>query len=390
MGDISAETRIEPDRERCAMRSAVDLARRAAGLTAPNPMVGCVLMQAPGTIIGQGWYQGPGTDHAEIMALKEAGEAARGAVAYVTLEPCNHTGRTGPCSDALIAAGIREVVYAIADPNPVAAGGAARLREAGIPVRAGLCKEEALALTRAWRHALTARRPYVVGKTAMSIDGRIATASGESQWITSTFSRNAGHRIRWETDAIIVGAGTVIADNPTLSARPGGAGFGKPAVDGERYPSRVVLDSTARCPPGARVFDRTDKKGGRGRVILATTSGAPRARLDAFREHGVEVLVLPADESGRVDLHALLEALYERDIHHAMVEGGGEVLGAFFDADLLEEITFFIAPRIIGGGKPALGGGGVTRLADADRFDFQGAEDNGPDLIWTGIRRERA
>lgn len=389
MGNETAGTRIEPETERYAMRCAVDLARRAAGLTAPNPMVGCVLMQVSGIIVGRGWHLGPGTDHAEIMALKEAGEAARGAVAYVTLEPCNHTGRTGPCSEALIAAGIREAVYAIADPNPAAAGGAARLREAGISVRSGLCQEEALALTIAWRHALKERRPYVIGKTAMSIDGRIATASGESQWITSSFSRNAGHRIRWETDAIIVGAGTVIADDPALTARPTGVAFGEQAFDGERYPLRVVLDSTGRCPPGARVFGRIDEKGDRGRAILATTTGGPRARLDAFREHRVEVLVLPANDTGRVDLHALLEALYERDVHHAMVEGGGEVLGAFFDADLLEEITFFIAPRIIGGGKPALGGDGVTRLADADRFDFQSAEGNGPDLIWTGVRRER-
>ncbi|MEX0707693.1 MAG: bifunctional diaminohydroxyphosphoribosylaminopyrimidine deaminase/5-amino-6-(5-phosphoribosylamino)uracil reductase RibD [Woeseia sp.] len=389
MGDAIAKTRIEPATERYAMRCAVDLARRAAGLTAPNPMVGCVLVQVPGIIVGRGWHLGPGTDHAEIMALKEAGDAARGAVAYVTLEPCNHTGRTGPCAEALIEAGIREVVYAIADPNPAAAGGAARLREAGVAVRSGLCEEEALALTRAWRHALAERRPYVVGKTAMSIDGRIATASGESQWITSSFSRNAGHRIRWETDAIIVGAGTVIADDPALTARPADVATGKQVIDGERYPLRVVLDSTGRCPPGARVFGRIDENGAKDPAILAATTGAPRARLDAFREHGVEVLVLPANDSGRVDLHALLEALYERDIHHAMVEGGGEVLGAFFDADLLEEITFFIAPRIIGGGKPALGGGGVARLADADRFDFKSAEDNGPDLIWTGVRRER-
>ncbi len=389
MGSASADTRIEPEKERYAMRCAVDLARRGAGLTAPNPMVGCVLMRAPGIIVGQGWHLGPGTDHAEVMALKEAGEAARGAVAYVTLEPCNHTGRTGPCSEALIGAGIHEVVYAIADQNAVAAGGAAHLREAGISVRSGLCKEEALALTRAWRHALAKRRPYVVGKTAMSIDGRIATASGESQWLTSTCSRNAGHRIRWETDAIIVGVGTVIADDPKLTARPAGADPGNQELDDERYPRRVVLDSTGRCPPGARIFDRIDEMSGKGRAILATTAGAPRARRNAFRERGAEVLVLPADENGRVDLHALLEALYERDIHHAMVEGGGKVLGAFFDADLLEEITFFIAPRIIGGGKPALGGAGVTLLADANRFVFRSAEGSGADLIWAGVRRER-
>ncbi len=372
----SAET------DRLYMNKAIALAMKAAGQTAPNPVVGCVLVR-DGEIIGEGWHKGPGLPHAEVEAIAAAGGDASGAVAYVTLEPCNHTGRTGPCAEALIAAGVEEVVYAMADPNPVAAGGAGKLGEAGVKVRGGVCEDAAKAMNRPWLHALHYKRPFVTGKTAMSIDARTATSAGESQWITSPSSRNTGHQMRWRTDAIIVGAGTVIADDPALTARPApGTLFGKPIYDGERYPLRVVVDSTARTSPGAKAFERTGKG-----AILATTKRAPESRLSAFREMGVEILVLPRDEKDRVDLDALLDALYERDVHAAMIEGGGDLLGGFFDADLLDEIVFFIAPKVIGGGKPALAGDGVARLADAERFEFSSAEGNGPDLIWSGLRR---
>ena len=357
------------------MQRAIDLARRAAGRTAPNPMVGCIIMRPPGEIVGHGWHKGPGEDHAEIMALKEAGDDARGATCFVTLEPCNHTGRTGPCTEALIAAGVGDVVYAVADPNPVAAGGAARLREAGIAVREGLCAANARELNRAWLHALKHKRPFVTAKTAMSLDGRIATAAGESQWITSKESRINGHWLRREADAILAGARTVIADDPALTAR---------LEIGAQYPLRVVLDSTGRTPPGAKVYERTGKG-----ALLATTARAPRARLAAFRELGVETLVLPADHAGRPDLAALLAALYDRDVHHLMIEGGGEVIGAFFDADLIDELHLFIAPKLIGGGKPAFGGRGVDALADSERFEFQLMAHEGPDQHWRGRRKER-
>lgn len=376
MGDARNRTPIEPQKEVYAMQRAIDLARRAEGRTAPNPMVGCVIMNDTGTIIGHGWHEGPGKDHAEIMALEEAGGNARGATAFVTLEPCNHTGRTGPCSEALIKTGVAEVVYAMADPNPVAAGGADRLQAAGITTRSGLCETEARRLNRAWLHALKTRRPFVTAKTAMSLDGRIATASGESQWITSPESRRAAHFLRSRIDAIIVGAGTVIADDPALTAR----------LDAERhYPLRVVLDSAARTSPGAKVYERT----GPG-AVLATTARAPAGRLAAFREMSVDVLALPENDKGRVDLDALLAALYDRDAHHVMVEGGGEVVGTFFDADLIDEIELFIAPKLIGGGKPAFGGAGVRALADAARFDFQQVNQDGPDQHWIGVRKETA
>ncbi len=356
------------------MDRAMALALRGVGLVAPNPLVGCLIVREGASIVGHGWHEGPGTPHAEVKALEEAGDKARGATAYVTLEPCNHHGRTGPCVEALIDANVAEVIYALSDPNPLAAGGADRLRAAGISVRGGVGEDLARHVNRAWLHFIECERPFVVGKTAMTLDGRIATAGGESQWITGEESRKAGHRLRHEAGAIIVGAGTVIADDPALTAR---------TDRGTGYPLRIVLDSTARTAPGAKVYERSGKG-----ALLAATRAAPAARLAAFKEMGVEVLVLPADDAGRPDLHALLGALHERNIVSVLVEGGGEVLGGFFDADLLDEIDMFIAPKLFGGGKPAFGGDGVERLTEADRFSFQQIKTDGPDFRFQGVRRK--
>ncbi len=356
------------------MDRAIALALRGLGLVSPNPMVGCVIVRDGDEIIGEGWHQGPGTPHAEVSALEAAGDKARGATAYVTLEPCNHHGNTGPCAEVLIEAGVGEVIYALGDPNPLAAGGAERLRAAGIKVREGVGEDVARHVNRAWLHFITNKRPFVVGKTAMTMDGRIATAGGESQWITSEESRAAGHRLRFEAAAIIAGAGTIIADDPALTAR---------TDRGTGTPLRIVLDSKARTSPGAKVYERSGKG-----ALLATTDAAPAARLAAFKQMGVEVLVLPADDAGRPDLHALLGALHGRNIISVLVEGGGEVLGGFFDADLLDEIDIFIAPKLFGGGKPAFGGNGVDRLIEADRFSFQQIVSGGPDFRFKGVRRK--
>jgi diaminohydroxyphosphoribosylaminopyrimidine deaminase / 5-amino-6-(5-phosphoribosylamino)uracil reductase len=359
------------------MDRAIELALRGAGRVSPNPMVGCVIVRNGDAVVGEGWHAGPGTPHAEVGALKDAGDKARGAAAYVTLEPCNHHGNTGPCAEALIAAGIGEVIYGMDDPNPLAAGGAERLRAAGVKVRGGVCEDSARHLNRAWLHFIEHKRPYIIGKTAMTLDGRIATASGESKWITSNESRKAGHQLRAAADAIIAGAGTIIADDPALTAR---------TERGTTYPLRVVLDSTARTAPGAKVYERSAIVG-RGRALLATTDAAPAPRLSAFKEMGVDILVLPADDTGRPDLRALLAALYERNIVSVLIEGGGEVLGGFFDADLLDEIEMFVAPKLFGGGKTAFGGGGVERLAEAEQFSFQQMETDGPDFRFRGVRR---
>ncbi len=375
MGDAQ-ETNLQDQR---FMQRAIKLAARGAGLTAPNPLVGCVLVKGE-RIIGEGWHKGPGKPHAEVEAIINAGEDARGSTAYVSLEPCNHTGRTGPCTDALIEAGIAEVIYALPDPNPVAAGGAHQLQAAGITVRSGICEDLARHTNRAWLHALKYQRPYVIAKVGMSLDGRIATQSGESQWITSEESRTSSHRLRDGVDAIIVGAGTVIADDPALTAR---------IDDDIKYPLRVVLDSTGRTSPGAKVYERSGIVG-RGGAVLATTKTISTSRCAAFEEMGVDIMPVLADHHGRPDLSELLTVLFERDIITLMVEGGGEVLGAFFDANLIDEIELYIAPKLIGGGKAAFGGMGIKHLADAERFNFAAPEQCGPDILMRGIRRPEA
>lgn len=370
MGATDAYSREYDER---LMRRALELARLGAGSAAPNPMVGCVLAGRDGAILAESWHERPGGAHAEVAALAAAGPAARGATAYVTLEPCNHTGRTGPCAQALTEAGIGAVVFAMRDPNPIAQGGAARLRAAGVEVRDGVCEAEARALNRAWLHGLEHRRPLVALKLAMSLDGRIAARSGESQWITSPESRAAGHALRAQSDAIITGAGTVIADDPALTARENGE---------TRYPFRVILDSGARTPPGAKVYERT----GRG-ALLAATKDAPESRVRKFAEMGVETIASRVDAHGRVDLDAVLDALFERGVRRAMVEAGGVLAGSFFDADLVDEIDVFVAPKLLGGGAAALAGDGVDRLADASRFDIEQIDHPGPDFRFHAVRR---
>lgn len=354
------------------MKEALALAARGAGATSPNPMVGCVLVNK-NKVVGTGWHEGPGKAHAEVAAIADAGAAAQGAIAYVTLEPCNHTGRTGPCTEALIEADVSEVVYALADSNPVAANGATRLLTAGVKVRGGVCADEARALNRGWIHALEHNRPYVIGKTAMSLDGRIATSNGESKWITGEVSRARAHQLRKFTDAIIVGAETVIADDPALTARIG---------DETHHPLRVVLDSTGRTPPGAKAYERIGKG-----ALVATTKKISRRALDAYREIGAEPLALSEAPDGRPDLEDLLAALHERGVINILVEGGGAVLGSFFDANLIDELHLFIAPKIIGGGKPAFGGHGIEQLRDAERFSFAPPEQLGADTLLRAVRR---
>ena len=353
------------------MKRAIALAARAEGRTAPNPLVGCVIVKDD-KIVGEGWHEGPGLDHAEIMALKSAGDAALGATAYVTLEPCNHHGRTGPCTEALIGAGFAKVIYAVPDPTPLAAGGAANLKKAGIEVMRSEFEKEAREQNRFWLHKVDTGRPYVTAKFASSLDGKIASRSGDSKWITGENARARAHDLRRQVDAIIVGADTVVADDPALTAR---------RDKGEtQFPLRIVLDSTARTSPGAKVYDRA----GNG-ALLVTTNAAPERRLAAFREHGVEIMVLDSDAEGRPDLDALMENLSARDINGVMVEGGGSVLGSFFDAGLVDEVWAFIAPAIIGGpGKSPVAGDGVALIADALRLENTEMQMLCPDILMRG------
>jgi diaminohydroxyphosphoribosylaminopyrimidine deaminase/5-amino-6-(5-phosphoribosylamino)uracil reductase len=355
--------------DRRYMKHALELAKRAEGRTAPNPMVGCVLVK-DGKAVGEGWHKGAGLPHAEVEAIANAGAGAKGSTAYVTLEPCNHHGRTPPCTEAVIAAGIAEVVYAMPDPNPAASGGAEKLRRAGIKVRTEVCAEEAKELNRFWLYSLRSPRPWVIAKFAMSLDGKIATAAGDSKWITGPEARSRAHELRRSVDAIVVGAGTIIADDPALTARIIGVETG--------FPLRVVLDSTGRTPLSAAVFDRS----GRG-ALLATTAGVSEARLNQYRELGVDVRAYGLN--GRPDVEDLLIDLRARGCLAVLVEGGAETLGSFFDAGLVDEVHAFLAPVIVGGGKSAVSGEGVAAIAAAHRLTDIETETLGRDILVRGL-----
>lgn len=365
------------------MQRAIELARRAEGYTSPNPMVGCVLVK-DGRIVGEGFHAKAGTPHAEAVALRAAGAEAKGATAYVTLEPCNHYGRNPPCAEALIKAQVAEVYYAVADPNPLAKGGAQTLADAGITVHQGLCEKEARHLIRYWLHGLKTGRPYVTAKFAASLDGKTATNTGESKWITSEEARLRGHDLRQSSDAIIVGVETIIADDPSLTARPARKAGRRDAS----HPLRVILDSTGRTPVDAKILRATTQ----GNTLIATTKKMPGMKKSAYEKRNADVLVLPEDTNGQPHIAALLPALYKKDILSVMVEGGSTTLGSFFDAGLVDEVWAFLAPCLIGGtGRSAIGGNGITALADRHQLHNMDVTQCGPDMLLRGqINREVA
>lgn len=358
--------------DRNYMKIALELAARARGRTSPNPMVGAVVVKE-GEIIGRGYHRKAGTPHAEIHALNEAGEAARGATMYVTLEPCCHYGRTGPCTDAIINAGVARVVTAMADPNPLVSGKGIRLLEsAGIEVTSGVMEEEALELNEVFIKYITTRRPYVVAKAAVSMDGKIATRSGKSKWITGAEAREYGRRLRDWYDAIMVGIGTVLADDPSLTTRlPGGGG---------RDPVRIILDSRARIPLNARVLTQQSE----APTIIAVTSGAPPERVKALRGNGAEVLVV--NDGPQVNLGELMRLLGDRGIASVLIEGGASVHGAAFAAQIVDKAAWFIAPKIIGGrdAPGPVGGPGADSPSEAAGLERVKVSRIGPDLLVEG------
>jgi len=340
------------------MRRALELARQAAGRTSPNPMAGAVLVKN-GKIVGEGFHQQAGKPHAEVEALHAAGEAARGATLYVNLEPCAHYGRTPPCTQALINAGVSKVFYAVEDPNPAVHGkGHAQLEAAGITVHKGLLESQAVRLNQPFFKYIHTGRPFVTAKFAMSLDGKIATLTGESKWITNERSRMRSHQLRDITDAILVGAGTALADDPQLTTRLPRANV--------HHPLRIVADSRGRLPLSARLYDPKLP----GQTVLATTSLSDPTHRAALEARGVEVWVLPANEAGHVRLEALLDELGQRGLLTLLVEGGSELLGAFFSARLVDRVSAFLAPLIIGGQEAPgpVGGKGALRLAQALRL----------------------
>ncbi len=362
------------------MERALELARGALGATSPNPAVGAVIV-SDGEVIGEGFTQPPPGDHAEIVALRQAGERARGATLYVTLEPCPHVGRTPPCADAIIEAGLAEVHYAIADPDPLVDGGGHRkLEAAGIAVHAGEGEAEARRINEAFIKHRTKGMPFVIAKFATSLDGRIAAASGDSRWVSGPQSREWAHDLRTKVDAILVGSSTVVTDDPLLTARPGGRDADRPWPG--RQPLRIVVDSRGRTPAMARVLGST---GAEGRTLIATVEGAPEVWSASIQAAGAEVIALPAKD-GRVDLTALLVEMGKRDVLSLLVEGGGVVLGSFFDDGLVDKVHAIIAPMVIGAedAPAAVAGRGAYRMADALRLRDITVERLGDDLLVTG------
>jgi len=331
------------------MRRALSLAARARGRTAPNPMVGAVIV-ANGQIVGEGWHPRAGEPHAEVFALRNAGEAARGATLYVTLEPCCHFGRTPPCTQAVLAAGIRRVVVAMADPYPkVAGGGLTQLREAGLEVECGLLEEEARELNRAYLRAVQFGLPWVTLKMAVSLDGKTATRTGDSRWITGERARAYVHRLRNWNDAVIVGIGTARADDPQLTAR----------LRGARNPLRVVVDPRGELAMESQLV----RTAAEIPTLLAVGEGCDGGR---FQERGVSVEAIP--QQGRwLDLEELLRRLVARGIHSVLCEGGSGLGASLLEAGLVDEVAWFIAPKLVGGREApgAVGGTGIERMADA-------------------------
>jgi diaminohydroxyphosphoribosylaminopyrimidine deaminase/5-amino-6-(5-phosphoribosylamino)uracil reductase len=355
-----------------AMRAALALARRGLGAVWPNPAVGCVIVKN-GRVVGRGWTQPGGRPHGETEALRRAGEAARGAVAYVSLEPCCHWGRTPPCVDALVTAGVRRVVVALEDPDPRVAGeGLRRLRAAGLDVEVGLCAEEAAEVNAGFLSRLRLGRPLVTLKFATSLDGRIATASGESQWITGPPARERAHAMRASHDAIMVGTGTVIADDPQLTCR-------LPGLD-HRSPVRVVIDRHLRIPPAARLI--ADAR--RIPTWVLTLRSADPARRATFLANRITLIDVDPDREGQVDLAAALKALGEHGITRLLVEGGAGLVAAFLRARLVDRLVWVHAPLVIGGeGVPAIAGLDLAALADARAFERLSTETIGDDVLTT-------
>lgn len=340
------------------MARALQLAERGLYSTSPNPRVGCVLVR-DGIVVGDGWHQRAGEAHAEVHALQAAGGAARGATAYVTLEPCNHHGRTPPCVDALLAAGVTRVVAAMEDPNPLVAGqGLARLQAAGVATASGLLENEARELNIGFVSRMTRGRPWLRLKAAASLDGRTALTSGESQWITGPDARRDGHRWRARACAILTGFGTIRDDDPQLNVRD---------VETSRQPLRVVIDSRLETPPTARILD--------GGSVLVIGAGADAARADALRARGAEVQILP-NAAGKVDLAAVLELLAQRGINEVHAEAGFRLNGSLLREGLVDELLLYLAPCLIG--EAALGLFNLPALAAlADK----------PQLKWHDMRQ---
>jgi diaminohydroxyphosphoribosylaminopyrimidine deaminase/5-amino-6-(5-phosphoribosylamino)uracil reductase len=361
--------------DRHFMWAALTLARRGLGTVWPNPTVGCVLVK-DGAVVGRGWTQPGGRPHGETEALARAGASAKGATAYVSLEPCCHHGKTPPCTDALIAAGIARVVVPIEDPDSRVAGrGIAKLREAGIAVDVGLCAKEAVAINAGFLLRQSKGRPLVTLKLAATLDGKIATATGESRWITGETARERAHLMRATHDAVMVGVATVVADDPLLTCRLPGLEASSPV--------RIIVDGSLRVPLTAQLIAEARQVP----TWIIHRPGVDSARLEAFRGCGVELIEAPVSRSSEMDLAIALTELGRRGLTRVLVEGGAKLAGALLEADLVDRLAWFHAPCLLGGdGLPAVEAFGVQSLAAAPRFTRLSVEELGPDMLETLIR----
>ena len=360
------------------MRRALGLADRGAGLVAPNPLVGCVVV-ARDEVVGEGWHAGPGRPHAEAVALDEAGEKARGATLFVTLEPCNHQGRTPACVPRIVQAGVRRVVVATLDPYPLVDGrGVAALRAAGIEVRTGVLEPDAVRSNAGFLKHVTTGLPHVTLKMAASLDGKAAARDGSSRWITGEVARLDVHRLRAAAGAVVAGAGTVRVDDPSLTAR-------HPDYPGRR-PLRVVVDGRGTVPAQSRVFD------GAVPTLVATTSRAPEEARAAWRAAGADVVLAGDGEDARVSLERLLADLGKRDVQRVLIEGGPELGWDAVASDLVDEIVVYLAPVLVGGrdAPGVLMGQGIARIAEARRLEIVSVERLGADLkVVADVHRHR-
>ena len=360
------------------MSRALSLAGRAHGSVSPNPAVGAVIVK-DGAVVGEGWTRPPGQDHAEIVALRHAGAKAAHSTLYTTLEPCTHHGRTPPCVQAILDAGVAEVHAALVDPNPLVCGkGLDQLQGSGVRTTVGECEEEARVLVESYLKFITTGLPFVTAKFAMSLDGKIATRTGDSRWISGEESRLYSHGLRATVDAVMVGIDTVLADDPRLTARDAsGAPLG-------RQPLRIVVDSRGRTPGGSSVLSQP------GRTLVAVghaDSSSHRALIDA----GAEIEAVPAPD-GSVDLGALLHRLGDMEVTSLLMEGGGTLLGSFFDRGLVDKVVAFVSPTVIGGrdAPSPVGGQGVERMADALRLGRVELLRFGVDVAIVGYSRPEA
>ncbi|MCO6456894.1 MAG: bifunctional diaminohydroxyphosphoribosylaminopyrimidine deaminase/5-amino-6-(5-phosphoribosylamino)uracil reductase RibD [Pirellulaceae bacterium] len=360
------------------MRRALELAAQGLGYVEPNPLVGCVIARG-GQVLGEGWHQRFGGPHAEVEALRQSGPNVRGATAYVTLEPCCHHGKTPPCTDALLQAGIARVVVAQVDPFAQVAGqGIQRLREAGVAVEVGLLQARAEAQLAAYRKRVLTGLPWVIAKWAMTLDGRIASRTGHSQWISGVRSRQAAHELRGRVDAIVVGSGTLLADNPSLTARP----------PGPRTATRVVLDSRCRTPVDCQLVRSAND----APVLLVCGPGCDPQRRQMLADSGCEVLVA-SGSTHQERWRELLRLLGGRQMTHVLVEGGSQVLGSLLDADQIDEVHVFVAPRLLGGASALspVAGLGFARLDDAPGLTDVRYESLDGDLhVWGRVERQAA